>query len=1099
MIRASRGPGRALQRRAGGPPGPGGALLVRADRAACLSAVLDRGVWVQSPIVRTPSPSAAARRCVFSVVFALALIAVGCGQRDPFAAPVADGGSSVQDAGAPTVDGGQPDGGDLVPLHRRDGGATRDPGASDGGPDGGFVLPPEVILVEVTSFAPNRGPAAGGTPIVIVGRGFVPGTIVTVGGQPLVGLVIDRERKLTGRTPAGPAGTVSVLIENRAARVEVPGGFVYEEPPSLTALTPSRGPASGGTAVTLEGQGFTPDMAVFIGTRAAFNVQLLSRTRAIAVTPPGEVGSASVSVLNRGGVSVRDGAFTFVSEPVFTGVEPAFGPAAGGNTVRLLGSGFDSSVRVFFGGVSAALSAITPTALDVTVPPSGAAGAVDVAVASEGGSVRRARAYTYLVVGGPLVLQAVTPSVGPAEGGTVVRLVGSGFEGGVSEVRFGGQLATDVLVESAGTVRVTTPAGAAGPVEVRLRTVDGREVALPGGYTFQPALRLDMVLPARGPSAGGTAVVLRGDGFAPGAEVFFGPAGAPSVRVVSRSELQVQTPPGPAGEVDVVVRQGERSIAFPRGFLFEEPPRLFRVSPPRGAIAGGTFIRLAGAGFTPETRVLINELPASEVRFVHGGLVTARAPRGVVGPADVLIGQPSGAALLEGGFTYFDPAARLGGTSGGPIDGSVNLTVLNGVTGRPVPMAMGTLAMDGPSLYQGVTDASGQIVFSGPDLVGRQTLTATKEGWSTYTIVAFDAQNVTVYLSPLSGSFGPGPPGVEQPKIRGTLRSAFKPIPPAPPGYKAVLFVTTSQEDRFRADYIPSASLQILYDDGRRDRPYEVQGRFGDQAVYALGGHLRDDGNEFIPYVLGLHRYISIPVGRLIVEGMDVTIDADLTATLDARLIDAPALAPGGPHVYRMRVWIDLGTDGVLTFFQKPESTSAPRLVQAKLPELTGLVAGATISIAVGAYTLTQGYETLPLSETTMDRITDLSQPIDVGPMVDLAGATHPLDGDVQADRRFGWHLRTPPEVSYFQLYLPQRVGAYNSTVWTVIVPGHLREALMPDLAAILGVGGLPVGSAADWYIVASRNRSFNIDEYDLNDFYDRQAYSFVHFTFERP
>src|SRR5262245_57456330 len=108
-------------------------------------------------------------------------------------------GPSPDDGGEIAIDGGGLDGGASV-----DGGVRFDGGGFptlDGGSGDGGFLPPEVIEVEVQSMEPTRGPASGGTLLTIAGRGFIPGTQVTVGGQAVVDLVIAGERRITAKTP----------------------------------------------------------------------------------------------------------------------------------------------------------------------------------------------------------------------------------------------------------------------------------------------------------------------------------------------------------------------------------------------------------------------------------------------------------------------------------------------------------------------------------------------------------------------------------------------------------------------------------------------------------------------------------------------------------------------------------------------------------------------------------------------------------------------------------------------------------------------------------------------------------------------------------
>jgi hypothetical protein len=86
---------------------------------------------------------------------------------------------------------------------------------------------------------------------------------------------------------------------------------------------------------------------------------------------------------------------------------------------------------------------------------------------------------------------SVDPASGPARGGEVVVLTGSGFFSGVV-VTFGGVPGTDAAVLDSTSTRlsVVTPAHAAGTVDVVVTNGDGRSATLPGGYVFEPMTRV---------------------------------------------------------------------------------------------------------------------------------------------------------------------------------------------------------------------------------------------------------------------------------------------------------------------------------------------------------------------------------------------------------------------------------------------------------------------------------------------------------------------------------------------------------------------------------------------------------------------------------
>jgi hypothetical protein len=897
-----------------------------------------------------------------------------------------------------------------------------------------------------------------------------------------VGAAVEAERRIRGTTPPGTPGVAPVLVENRVGRVEVPGGFTYVEPVAVSAVAPAEGPAGGGTVLSIAGTGFTPDSAVLVGTRPAFEVRVESLSRLSAVSPPGTPGPAAVTVVNRNGTGTRAGAFTYVPDLALFAIVPSVGPVAGGNPVRILGEGFRAGVQVLFGSVPAAQVTVRSVGEIAAVAPGAAApGTVDVSVATASGAARLAGGYAYYAPGAPFAVHGVVPDRGPTSGGTAVVVVGGAFDSGVVEVRVGGTAASGLALQNPGALRVTTPPGAAGPADVTVILSSGAAATLPSAFHYEDPLVVTSVSPAEGPVAGGTEVEVRGEGFVPGATAFFGPMAALAVDVISPTLLRARTPPGPAGPVDLAVRLGDRRAVLPGGYTYFDAPRLFRISPDRGAIAGGTFVTLHGSGFTASSRLFFDGVPAVEVRAADAATLTARTPPGAVGPADVVVLGERGVAALSAAYTYFDPTSIFGGTAGGPVQGAVNVTVFDGATGGRVAGAFATLSVRGPTAYQGITDRNGQIVFSGPDLGGRQVLTAGKEGYSAATVVSFDAENITVILTPLTASFQPGP-GPNLGTIRGVLKSPFKAIPAAPAGFRKAALVTSTLRDRFTPNPFAPGVVLVVPDDGREDQPFEIRTRLGDLAVYALAGHLSDDGQRFVPFQMGIHRYLFMTEGGAI-EGVSVRLDASLTQTLDATLSGAPPLRADGPNAYRMRVFLELGIDGTVFFFQIPESTTVPRLVQEHLPVITGTIAGASFTVVAGAYNVFEGQEYSPLSQRTRTGLVDLGEPVDLGPMMGIASAVSPRELETLEEPRFVWALDRPPEPAFQLVYLLRPAGLGFVSIWEMILPGSLSEVRLPDLAAMAGLGGIPSGEVLYWVIIPVLGPSFAIDAFDYRAF----------------
>jgi len=78
---------------------------------------------------------------------------------------------------------------------------------------------------------------------------------------------------------------------------------------------------------------------------------------------------------------------------------------------------------------------------------------------------------------------SITPNTGTANGGTAVTLTGTGFLAGAT-VSLGGTAATGVTVVNSTTITATTPAHAAGAVNVVVTNSDTQSGTLSNGYSY---------------------------------------------------------------------------------------------------------------------------------------------------------------------------------------------------------------------------------------------------------------------------------------------------------------------------------------------------------------------------------------------------------------------------------------------------------------------------------------------------------------------------------------------------------------------------------------------------------------------------------------
>ena len=144
----------------------------------------------------------------------------------------------------------------------------------------------------VTSVAPNTGPAGGGTTVTIVGTNFLAGATVSFGGTAATGVTVVSSTSITATTAARAAGTVNVVVTNTDGQNgTLTNGYTCTSTspaPTVTSVVPNTGPARGGTAVTISGQGFLVGATLSFGGTAATAVTVVSSTSITAITPTHE-------------------------------------------------------------------------------------------------------------------------------------------------------------------------------------------------------------------------------------------------------------------------------------------------------------------------------------------------------------------------------------------------------------------------------------------------------------------------------------------------------------------------------------------------------------------------------------------------------------------------------------------------------------------------------------------------------------------------------------------------------------------------------------------------------------------------------------------
>ncbi|PIE19019.1 MAG: hypothetical protein CSA66_03260 [Proteobacteria bacterium] len=816
--------------------------------------------------------------------------------------------------------------------------------------EAGFVYfnPVEVLAVD-----PPAGHLLGGEAVTVTGAGFRPESRVVFGHTAAVDVQVQGDGSILAVTPAGAdIGAVDVHVSNDLGVGTLGDGFRYVDAPELQRVIPAVGPVAGGEVVEISGRGFYDPVTVLFGSEPLGDLEVVDATRVRGLAPSADV-----------------------------------------------------------------------------------AGAVHVLVSTGYGTASVLNGYTYLEdtePGDAVQILAVSPPSGPASGGSQVTIVAKGLTDKLdTEVTIGGEAAVVASVDAPGhAVVVTAPAGDEGAADVVVANSNGSDT-LTGGFSYTSFLRVYEVLPNYGPVAGGTAVTISGEGLSPGVQVRVGALPASAVTFVDSETITAVTPPGSPGLTNVTVMRSGLTDTLYGGFAYRGALDLWVVDPPQGAQAGGTEIALVGSGFPDDARVYVGGRGATHVTVVSPTLITAKTPPGELGAVDVVVSSATrGQVTLSGAYTYYDPESTYGGTWGEQIEGDVNVTVLDSGTGGPIPDAFVILWTDPDTPYQGFTNSDGQITFSGGDLVGEQMVSASKQGYSASSVVEYDATNVTVYLNPTSPPSSGSPPAIEQPLYRGRVLNLGKSVPVpwgqcaslaglSPPlcntcavdadcgvGYRCsdlpeqgrrctqhcagdancpdgfmcyplngvqehqcvpsagrvTAYCDFSNGSIFAQDLLPDPGIEVA-----ADLSFEIPVPMGEFAVYCWGG-IADVFGQFTPYALGVDRHIFANPGDII-EG-DIALSHPLNKTYTIALDEVPR-GPLGPDINVLFRYLDLGSDGVITFLGQVDSWgSEPFTVDHFLGGLTGDLHDASFTFMGGSLSLTATF--LPYTLTLHQHITRL-------------------------------------------------------------------------------------------------------------------------------
>lgn len=175
----------------------------------------------------------------------------------------------------------------------------------------------------VSQVSPTEGSTAGGNVVTILGANFTGATGVSFGGTAATAFTVVSDGAITATAPARSAGTVDMTVTTYAGTSSTSSAdqYTYATAPTVTGISPSTGPTSGGTTVTITGTNFFATVWVYFGTALATSVTYTSSTQISAVSPAGSAGTVHIVVQTEVGTSATSSSdqFTYTSPLLFAG------------------------------------------------------------------------------------------------------------------------------------------------------------------------------------------------------------------------------------------------------------------------------------------------------------------------------------------------------------------------------------------------------------------------------------------------------------------------------------------------------------------------------------------------------------------------------------------------------------------------------------------------------------------------------------------------------------------------------------------------------------------------------------------------------------
>ncbi|XP_041477742.1 fibrocystin-L-like isoform X1 [Lytechinus variegatus] len=317
------------------------------------------------------------------------------------------------------------------------------------------------------------------------------------------------------------------------------GGKTVWSSKTLDSIDPSSGSTEGGQTVTIAGNGFIAEDTLVLIDGNPCEIQSLSLSEIVCITPPHLEESVTVSA-NSGGNSYTTLTYEYAADvtPQVSSVTPQVGQS--GDTITIAGSSFSeepSDVTVILDFVECNVTSSSDTSIEC-VTGNHSAGTYYLEVHVRGKGIASSSAtFKYI-----LDVTSFSPDEGSFGGGRTLTISGSGFDETTTEVYVCDNLCPITSVTTS-SIMCEVPAnygeGSELECEVRVSLASGSQENATEVFTYKRSLTptITSVEPKRGGTAGGTMVTIDGTAFLAAGNVVL--IGGTECVISSESETQI--------------------------------------------------------------------------------------------------------------------------------------------------------------------------------------------------------------------------------------------------------------------------------------------------------------------------------------------------------------------------------------------------------------------------------------------------------------------------------------------------------------------------------------------------------------------------------